>query len=100
ADRAGGGGKVGEDLLFHAGMLFDLWYKVRDGTRRRRWLCRPVDEWLRPEVQALLRRGAACRCARTAGACQEILKWGGRCGPSRASTAWRDRKSTRLNSSH
>jgi transposase len=74
ADRAGGGGRVGEELLFHAGMLFDLWYKVRDGTRTRRWLCRQVDDWLRPEVQALLRRGAACRCAKTAGACQEILR--------------------------
>ena len=54
-------------------MLFDLWYKVRDGTRRRRWLRRQL-EWLRPEVQELLRRGAGCACAATAGTCAKILE--------------------------
>jgi transposase len=55
-------------------MLFGLWYKVRDGTRRRRWLRKQIEEWLRAEVQDLLGRGAACGCAKTAGGCAEILK--------------------------
>jgi transposase len=73
-DRGGAGAKVGEELLFHSDMLFDLWYKVRDGTRTRRWLLRHVDGWLRAEVRALLERGAACACAKTAGVCAEVLK--------------------------
>ena len=72
-DRGGGGVAVGEDLLFHADLLFGLWYQVRDGSRRRRWL-REQLRWLRPEVQALLEQGAAGGCAKTAGVCAEILK--------------------------
>jgi transposase len=73
-DRGGAAAEVGEALLFHADILFDLWYKVRDGTRRRRWLERHVDEWLRAEVIDWLRRGEICGCAKTAGVCAEILK--------------------------
>jgi transposase len=73
-DRGGAGAKVGEELLCRAGVLFGLWYKVRDGTRRRRWLIRRIDGWLRAEVRALLEQGAACGCAKTAGTCAEVLK--------------------------
>jgi transposase len=73
-DRGGAAAAVGGELLFHAEMLFSPWYKVRDGTRRRRWLRRQVDGWLRAEVRSLLERGAACGCAKTAGVCAEILK--------------------------
>jgi transposase len=72
-DRGGEGAPVGEDLLLHTDLLFGLWYKVRDGTRQRRWLQRHL-EWLRPEVQALLHQGAACACAETAGTCAKILE--------------------------
>jgi transposase len=72
-DRGGAGAATGEELLFHTDMLFGLWYKVRDGTRRRRWLQRQL-EWLRPEVQTLLQSGAACACAETAGTCAKILE--------------------------
>ncbi len=73
-DRGGEAGAVGEDLLFHADVLFGLWYEVRDGTRTRRWLEKQVDAWLRAEVRGLLEQGSACGCARTAGVCKEILK--------------------------
>jgi transposase len=73
-DRGGAGAKAGEELLFHSDMLFGLWYKVRDGTRTRRWLLRHVDGWLRAEVRSLLERGAACGCAKTAGVCAEVRK--------------------------
>jgi transposase len=72
-DRGGAGAAVGEGLLFHAEVLFDLWYKVRDGRRRRRWRRRQL-EWLRPEVHELLRRGAGCACAETAGTCAKVLE--------------------------
>lgn len=73
-DRGGAAAAVGDELLFHAGMLFELWYKVRDGTRRRRWLRRHVDGWLRAEVRDLLAQGSACGCAKTAGVCAAILE--------------------------
>jgi transposase len=72
-DRGGDGAKVGEELLWHTELLFDLWYKVRDGARRRHWLRRQL-EWLRPDVRTLLERGAACACAETAGTCAKILE--------------------------
>jgi transposase len=60
-------------LLFHADMLFGLRHEVRDGTRQRRWL-RGHLQWLRPEVETLLARGAVCGRAKTAGVCAEVLK--------------------------
>ena len=73
-DRGGAALAIGEELLAYTGMLFGLWYKVRDGTRSRRWLKRQIDEWLRAEVVSLLQQGAACGCAKTAGVCREVLK--------------------------
>jgi transposase len=73
AERDGEAGQVGEGLLFQTEILFGLWYLVRDGTRRRRWLQQQL-EWLRPQVQALLAQGAGCACASTAGTCAKILE--------------------------
>ena len=73
-DRGGVSAGIGADLLLHADILFELWYKVRDGTRSRAWLRRHVAGWLRDEFRLLLQRGGACRCAKTAGTCAEILK--------------------------
>jgi len=73
ADRGGGGAAIGEELLVYTGMLFRMWYKVRDGTRSRRWLAQQVER-LRGEVQALLAQGAACACAETAGTCAKMLE--------------------------
>jgi transposase len=73
-DRGGAAGRLGAELLFNAEMLFALWYKVRDGTRQRRWLQRQIEEWLRAEVRSLLEQGTSGACAKTAGVCAEILK--------------------------
>lgn len=73
-DRGGAGAAVGSELLALARVLFDSWYKVRDGTRTRRWLQRLV-AGIRADVALLLRRGAACGCARTAATCRELLGW-------------------------
>jgi transposase len=72
-DRGGAGAAIGAELLFLTDLLFSLWYKVRDGTRQRRWLQRQLD-WLRPDVHVLLQRGTACACAETAGTCAKILE--------------------------
>jgi transposase len=73
-DRGGLAAVVGEELLDLGGLLFEMWYKVRDGTRTRRWLARQVAGWLRNDVGVALERGTACGCAKTAGVCAEILK--------------------------
>jgi transposase len=73
-DRGGAAAAIGQELLDNTDLLFGLWYKVRDGTRGRRWLLRHVDGWLRAEVRGLLEQGTACSCAKTAGVCAEILK--------------------------
>jgi transposase len=73
-DRDDAGSAVGRDLLDYSFVLFRYWDKVRDPTRTRAGLGRQIERELRPEVQALLRAGAACGCAKTAGVCAEILK--------------------------
>jgi transposase len=73
-ERGGAAAAVGRELLSYTRVLFGMWYQVRDGTRTRGWLSRKVEDWLRPEVVALLEQGAACGCAKTAGVCAEILK--------------------------
>src|SRR5262249_2542390 len=75
-DRGGAAAEIGEGLLLHAELLFGFWYQVRDGTRRRRWLGRQVEGWLRAEVRALLEAGVGCACAKTAGVGQAVLKVG------------------------
>lgn len=72
AEAGGKAGRVGEHLLMLTGVLFDLWQKVRDGTRTRRWLRKQVEEVVRPDVADLLRQGSACRHAPSAGQCAKI----------------------------
>ena len=68
-DRGGPAAAIGQELLDHTDLMFGLWYKVRDGTRRRRWLNRHVDGWLRSEVRSLLEQGSGCGCVKTEGMC-------------------------------
>jgi transposase len=72
-DRAGAGKRIGEQLLLCADRLFELWYRVRDGTlSRSTFRCVYVPP-LRRQVREWLRSGAACGCVKTAGMCREIL---------------------------
>ncbi len=71
-DRASAGSAIGEELLCCAEDLFTWWYRVRDGTMSRSTFQRYVAE-LRPWVRSRLETGGACRCAKTAGTCREIL---------------------------
>jgi transposase len=73
-DRGDAGTAVGQELLFLTDVLFGLWYKVRDGTRSRRWLLGQVEGRLRAEVRGWLERGAGYAGIKTAGVCQEVLR--------------------------
>src|ERR1041384_5927487 len=57
----------------HADILLGQWKRVRDGTLTRRGFRQSYLGWIREEVLALLRPGAACGCAVTAGGCRELL---------------------------
>lgn len=72
-ERGGAAARIGQALLGEMTPMFAGWHRVRDGTLGRapfRRAMRPV----RARVEALLREGAACRHAKTAGTCREILK--------------------------
>src|SRR5262249_3671820 len=71
-DRANADSPLGEELLCCAEDLVTWWRRVRDGTMRRATLWRYVAE-LRPWVRSQLEAGRACACAKTAGACREML---------------------------
>jgi transposase len=71
-DRADAGSPIGEELLCCAEDLFTWWYRVRDGTLSRSTFRRYIAA-LRPWVRSQLEAGSACGCAKTAGACQEML---------------------------
>jgi transposase len=71
-DRVSAGSAIGEELLCCAEDLFTWWYRVRDGTLSRSTFQRYVAE-LRPWVRSRLEAGTTCGCAKTAGACQEML---------------------------
>jgi transposase len=72
-DRADAGSAIGAELLAHADILFDQWRRVRDGTLSRVGFRTRYAAWLRVEVRALLERGGASACAKTAGTCREVL---------------------------
>lgn len=72
-DRRNGGSEIGEELLFHADILFTHWQRVRDGTLTRGGFRARYVHWVRAEVRTLLTSGAGCGCAKTAGVCREIL---------------------------
>src|SRR6266536_991802 len=72
-DRRNEGSALGADLLAHADILFDHWQRVRDGTLSRAGFRTRYAAWLRVEVRALLERGGASACAKTAGTCREVL---------------------------
>jgi transposase len=72
AERGGAAGRIGTDLLALTGVLFNVWYQVRDGTRSRRALQRIVAD-IRADMLQVLQRGSRCHCAPTAATCREIL---------------------------
>src|SRR5262249_14391168 len=65
--------KVGAKLLDQTEALFDAWYRVRDGTRGRRWLHKLIEGQIRPRLKALRRQGTRCGHAPSAGTCASVL---------------------------
>jgi transposase len=71
-ERGGTAWRVGHALRAETRAIFTLWHRVRDGTLSRarfQAAMRPH----RRRVEAWLRRGTACRHAKTAATCREVL---------------------------
>lgn len=71
-ERGGPSQRLGEELLDFTQDVFTLWYRVRDGTLKRSSLRTYLNDQ-RPWLRELLARGAACRCAKTAALCRNLL---------------------------
>jgi transposase len=73
-DRGGPGRGLGGQLLSFTEDVFHWWHRVRDGTLSRATLRTSIDSQ-RPWLRDLLRRGAACGCAKAAALCRGLLEW-------------------------
>jgi transposase len=72
-DRGGRGGALGQDLLDHAGQMFQWWHRVRDGTMSREDFQDQMDP-VSEAMVALLREAAVCPDAKVCGMATEMLK--------------------------
>lgn len=71
-DRGGSSQKLGRRLRDLTDHMFRLWQRVRDGTFTRARFQLPMIN-VRHQVGTLLRQGARCAHAQTAGTCRDIL---------------------------
>jgi transposase len=75
-DRNNAGSAIGKELLALSGQMLSWWKRVRDGTLTKvRFAGRlHAERDFRVRFRAVLARGAACGCAKTAGTCRELLR--------------------------
>jgi transposase len=72
-DRGGKGAPLGEKLLAQAGLMFELWHRVRDKTLTRTTFQRRMKP-IESRILRLLRKAQFCAESRTAGMAREILE--------------------------
>jgi len=72
-ERGGNLQNIGESLLTQAKRMFAGWHHLREGTWSRLYF-QDYMQPVRQQVADLLRQGAACDYAGTAGTCRDILK--------------------------
>jgi transposase len=75
-DRNNAGSAIGKELLAMSGQMLGWWKRVRDGTLTKvRFAGRlRAQREFRVRFRAVLERGSACGCAKTAGTCRELLR--------------------------
>ena len=72
-ERGGSSQLLGEALLAQVELMFDWWYRVRDGTMHRLTFQERMEP-VQHNVGQLLRLGTACSHHKTAATCRDILK--------------------------
>lgn len=73
SERKGIAGKIGEKLLVLVREMFDMWYKVLDGSLSREEFQKVMIP-IREAIETLLEEGAAKADKKTKGTCAQILK--------------------------
>jgi transposase len=75
-DRNNAGSAIGEELLAMSVQMLGWWKRVRDGmlTKVRSANRLHAKREFRVRFRAVLERGSACGCAKTAGTCRELLR--------------------------
>jgi transposase len=75
-DRNNAGSAIGMELLAMSSQIFRWWKRVRDRTLTKvRFAGRlHAQRDFRVRFRAVLARGSACGCAKTAGTCRELLR--------------------------
>jgi transposase len=72
-DREAESQRIGQAILAQSDLMFEWWYRVRDGTMTRASFqakMKPVQQ----KVNELLLQGTSCPLDKTAGTCRDILK--------------------------
>ena len=72
-ERGGADAVIGEALLAQTHQVFDLWYRVRDGTLSRAEFQTAIQP-IQQQIHELLQAGAALTQTKTAATCTNILK--------------------------
>jgi transposase len=72
-ERGGASQLIGQTILIQTDLMFEWWYKVRDGTMSRTTFQNKM-KLVQDKVGQLLRLGTECNHPKTAGTCRDILK--------------------------
>lgn len=75
-DRDNAGSTIGRELLALSGQMLGWWKRVRDGTLTKVCLAGRLhaEREFRVRFRAVLVRGSACGCAKTAATCRELWR--------------------------
>lgn len=73
-DRGGQSARIGQEVLAQAELMFQWWYRVRDGTLTRADFQEQMQA-VQTRVGQLLRAGTTCDQAKTAATCRHILRF-------------------------
>jgi len=72
-EREGESQRIGEAILAQSDLMFEWWYRIRDGTMTRAAFQAKMKS-VQQKVGELLRQGTTCAHDKTAGTCRDILK--------------------------
>ena len=73
SERSGQAGRVGDQLLDSVKRMFCLWWRVRDGTLKRKHFILAMKP-IREQIETLLKEGTTCGNVKTENTCKNLLK--------------------------
>jgi transposase len=73
SERSGQAGRIGDQLLDSVRRMFYLWWRVRDGTLKRKHFILAMKP-IRNQVEKLLKEGTTCGDVKTENTCKNLFK--------------------------